>query len=204
MRNITGDIRNWGLKRVKGKMYYFDSNGICKSVPVKEATFLKYDNEFSLTYPYYFPIQNGIYFNVTLDNRQLIQMAISRLKDGDTLEDFDNFLSEAHFTKHEKPTELDRFITKIETPTFLRYPENLNKNTFDLIYVDVNVLSNWDEDRLTYIQKNIKKITSRVLTVIDDSKTFQKYGIPINFLKVSRLTLRRNNILEFVFELKLT
>ena len=41
-----------------------------------------------------------------------------------------------------------------------------------------------------------------VLKKVQESRRFRKYGIPINFLKFSRVTLKRNSVLEFVLELR--
>lgn len=87
---------------------------------------------------------------------------------------------------------LDRFITKIEKPAFIREPENDNKNTFDMIKMYVNICNDWPE-RKNYIKHNIKEIMRIVTGNLSENKTFQKYNVPIFsfeiFLGFKRVTL---------------
>ena len=51
---------------------------------------------------------------------------------------------------------------------------------------------------------NIKEINKIVLDKIEKSKSFKKYGVPVNYLKISKVTLRNDlNSLHYVIELKI-
>lgn len=101
-----------------------------------------------------------------------------------------------------KPEGVERFITKIGRPRFVRIPENYNQNTFDYIYVDVCIIHEWNKDKMEYIQKNVDEIKQKVCNKLDKNKQFKNFGVPLNFLKLSRLTVKNNDIIEFVFEFK--
>lgn len=205
MRFIVGDITNKVIRAKRKKVYYFDSQGVYRSVTFQEAKKMGLQNVDRLW-------NDGSYNanairmlqdqNLKICNINLLLKVIAMLKEGDTIETFDEYLAGTYIEKHEKPSGLDRFITKIENLKFVREPSNQSPNTFDFIYIDVNIVKEWSEDRLTYIQKHKKKILEKVLEEVEKSKSFQKFGVPINFLKVGRITLRRDSVLEFVLELK--
>ena len=60
------------------------------------------------------------------------------------------------------------------------------------------------KDRDEYLKEHINEIRQKVVEKLKNSGKFKKYGIPINFLRVCRTTLKKkSNVLQFVFELKL-
>lgn len=211
--HIKGDLTNKVLRIRKQnghyKLYYFDEKGIYRCVSLEEAIrrnliINSYWNlaEFVSEFPC------GIWYrsyilDCEIDNERIIAKAICRLEEGDTIKDLEYYLSITKIEKYPKPEGIERFITKIEKPQFVRSPGNNKKETFDYIYIDVNIISHWEEDRLKYIQKHRKEIDEMVIDSLERSKEFQKFGIPVNFLKVSRITLRRDSVLEFVLELKI-
>ena len=205
MRFIIGDITNKVIRMRDKSIYYFDNQGVYRSVPLAKARSMQLQNIDKLWYDGSYNV-NVIRElqdkNLKINNVTLLLKVIAMLKEGDTIETFDEYLATTNIEKHEKPSELDRFITKIEKPKFVREPSNQNPNTFDFIYTDVNIIQEWSEDRLTYIQKHKKQIFKMLLEQLEKNKSFQKFGVPINFLKVSRITLRRDSVLEFVLELK--
>lgn len=53
-----------------------------------------------------------------------------------------------------------------------------------------------------YIRDHIREINEMVLEKIENDKTFLKYGIPINFLRFSKVTLiKRTSEIQFILEL---
>lgn len=48
----------------------------------------------------------------------------------------------------------------------------------------------------------MKEINRRVIEKIKSDKKFKKYGLPISFLKIGRITLENARTLEYVFEIK--
>ena len=130
-------------------------------------------------------------------------MAYCKLKNGDTIEDLKQYYHNSSFQKREPLTELDYFVTKIGQPQYIRVPENTNTNTFDYIYVEVNLAITWKYDKKEYYIKNKKAIDKMVTDKIEKSKKFQNYNIPINFLNLTRVSLKnQRRILEYVFDLK--
>lgn len=100
---------------------------------------------------------------------------------------------------------IDRLIQHIHPPEYERVPENMNEATFDRIRVSVGLprfmFQTWAELRAA-VRENRKEIDQRVIRRIEDDRQFQKYKIPINFIELSEVLLRKNYSLEYIFELK--
>lgn len=199
---ILKDLTDVILRVKKGKAYYFDKEGIYRSTSAQSVESLK--NSWVID-------KNGkrrldaiviVMENFDYENGSLLIKAICSLKEGDTIEKFKQILETVEYEERPKPTGIDRFVTKIEKPVFERLPENPKTNTFDYIVVDVNIVTDWEEDRRTYIQKHKKQICEMVLRKVQEDRTFKKFGVPVNFLKITSITLRKNSVLEFVLELK--
>lgn len=93
-----------------------------------------------------------------------LRKAMARLKEGDSYEALQRYLDESvkYYEElyrtmvkkrgvfHDKPKGLDRFIIKIVKPIILRIPENDNPNTFDIIKVQMDIISQWETDRIEY------------------------------------------------------
>lgn len=201
MRSLLEDV-SYAAARVKnGIVYFFDKEGIYRKVSIDEAkemdiegvcVFGAYSLERFAMY-----IKKHSYFN----DGNLIKKAICKLNPGDNFEKFEQYLQTVKLEHKDKPKGLDRFITKIEKPYFIREPENTKTNTFDYINIDVNIVSEWEEERKAYIEKHREEIWQRVITKLKESKKFQNYGIPVSFLK-ARVTLTKSSVLRFTFELK--
>ena len=199
---ILKDLTDVILRVKKGKVYYFDSKGIYRSTSVQRAWSLKNSSVIGkngkrrldaiVIVMEYFDYENG----------SLLIKAICSLKEGDTIEKFKQILETVEYEERPKPSGIERFVTKIEKPVFERVPENPKTNTFDYIIVDVNIVTDWDEDRREYIQKHRKDIFEKALQKVEGDRTLQRFGIPINFLRISTVTLKRDSVLEFILELK--
>lgn len=202
MRKNFEKIKNNVLRKAGGYAYYFDEEGVYRKVPVVEVAKLNLLNVHMLGkgdfwYEEYF-IRSLI-----CQNANLAIKIVCKLEEGDTFDDLVFYIQNTKLRSHEKLGGLDRFITKIEIPRFERVPENSNKNTFDFIYIDINIVTTWEEDRIQYIKNNMKKIYKKVIEKLENCKAFNKYGVPTNFLKISRITLKSNSVLQFVLELKI-
>ncbi len=138
-------------------------------------------------------------------NLPFLRMAYCKLKDGDTIEDLKRYYANAGFSSKEPLREIDYFVTKVNKPIFIRKPENIDKNSFDYIYIDLNLAIDWKCDKLEYYKENRKDIDEMAVKKIENSQSFKKYGIPINFLKISRKTFKnQRRVLQYVFELKIS
>lgn len=194
------ELINKAVRSYQGEYYYFDEKGIYQKVEDKEAlkilknVFLREDGST------YYLIYNAIY---KVENANIFRSAISKLQVGQTFEDFKVIYGKTEIRRKEKPKGLDRFILKIDSPVFVRLPENSKSNVFDYIHVDVFVVSEWRSDIYEYIKKNQKDIKERVLKSLEKNKKFKKYAVPMNFLRLANATYsRRRNLIRFVFELK--
>ena len=52
------------------------------------------------------------------------------------------------------------------------------------------------------LKKYQREIYQQVIQRLEKDRQFKKYGVPVNFLKISNVTLLRDFSLEFIFELK--
>ena len=96
-------------------------------------------------------------------------------------------------------------MQEIYPPVFEREPENENTATFDRIRVSVGLpryhFPSWEVLR-SEVKIHRHEIYRLVLDQLENDRRFKRYGVPINFLKLSDVTLLRNYSLEFIFELK--
>jgi len=191
-------------RQKQGKVYYFDQDGIYRCVSIEEAKQHKelcpvIRNDESV----FFVRELSSFLAVENINLFLLRKCIcQQLKIGDSIADLDDYLSREEFESKSKPEEIERFVTNIGTPIFTRVPENPNKGTFDFIFIQVNIISKWKEDRNKYIHGHLKEIKDMVIGKLKSSRSFKKYGVPVNFLRITRVTLKKDSTLEFVMELK--
>ena len=84
-----------------------------------------------------------------------------------------------------------------------RDPENTNQNTFDFIYVPINVCyCNFDiEKRNKWIKENSRRLFEIALIRLKNDRSFKKFDIPTNFLKAT-MRIDRDGTALFIFELK--
>lgn len=202
MRKSLEKIAYIAIRIAKGNVYFFDKEGIYRRVSVSEA------KEMNLRYLYvleddsiYIDLVKFIDYIPNETNQILIRKIICKLIPGDEIEKFEEYLQTVKIEVRNKPKGLDRFITKIQKPYFIRSTQNTNTNTFDYINIDVNIVSEWEEDRKEYIIRHREEIWQRVISKLRESREFKKYGVPVNFLKAN-MTITKSSILKFTFELK--
>lgn len=205
----------------RGKIFFFDENGIYQSIDENDYGYVDLCGAFHVNKNAKNRKIKGIL--MSRDDRifvippswhdvdcprddRIVKMALSRMKEGDSIEQFEEYLKSCRPAPAYTYTinGIDRFICRIDRPIFYRSHDNLSPNTFDYIYVDVSILSeNAMKERDKYLKDNISEIRKRVAEKLANSREFKKYGVPINFLRVCRTTLKRkSNVLQFVFELK--
>ncbi len=193
-------LLNKAVRSLKGEYYYFDKNGIYQKVNEKEALKILKNVFQRIDGSTYYELYPEIY---RLENANIFRVAISKMKVGQTFEEFEVIYANTEIVKHEKPKGLDRFILTIDSPVFIRLPENLKRSTFDYIHIDVFVVSEWQSDIYEYIKENQKSIKERVLKALEQDRKFKKYDVPVSFLRLSNATYsKRRNLIRFVFELK--
>lgn len=101
------------------------------------------------------------------------------------------------------PFEVSQFVQKINRPTIERSIENKNKKTFDFVRIFIGIPHTWYMDKREFLKQNKRPIFRMVLDTIKNDKKYQKYNIPINFLKLTSCTITCQDEIEMVFELKL-
>lgn len=145
----------------------------------------------------------------------ILKMAAAKLEEGDRYEDLIRYVEESkeHYDRlysekrgneaiHARTEGLDRFLARICKPIILRVPENPNPDTFDIIKVDIELLTEWGEDRKAYIEENKKGIIKRAVAKIEKDRGFKRYGVGVNCLAVTEMIMLDRNTLELIFELK--
>lgn len=195
---IENGILDQPIQRRKGNTYYFDKNEI-----------YSLDNESKL-FPYEGRIRH--IFTVTgpdtaFFNSGVWIKATSRFEVGMSLKECIGIFVEtklAHRTPQEL-TPLDQLIQYIARPVYERVPGNDNVKTFDRIRITVG-LPRYQFNSWEALQSEVKKyqheIYQRVIQRMETDRSFKRYGVPINFLEISDVTLLRDFSLEFIFELK--
>ena len=91
-------------------------------------------------------------------------------------------------------------LTKPLTPVFGRYPENNNKKTFDYIHTAVPICA--VEDKMAFVRERYMDIARYVAADLSNRRSFKRYGVPLNCLRVTDCTLTGDGCLALVFELK--
>ncbi len=159
-----------------------------------------------------FPYEKRIKYSLfkveyeTCFNMRVWRKAVSKFQIGMTLNECINIFLKTELEQG-APQELspvDRLVQYIAPPIFERVPENGNEATFDHIRMNVGLPSyqfSWKalQDE---VKKYQREICQRVLQRLECDRHFKRYGVPINFLKVSDIILRRDFSIEFIFELK--
>ncbi len=205
MRELLEKIAYTAIRLKKGMVYFFDNDGIYNRVSVEQGKKiilkgLLFRNDGS-AYLY-----NDLGNITGTNNKVLSKKAICQLKIGDNIERLEYYLKNVQFEHHEKPQGLDRFITKIKKPEYIKSPENERIerliNVFDYIHIDINIVSEWEEDRRKYIEKHENDILQRAIEMVENDENFKRYGVTVNILKVGIVTLTRRNTLDVVIEVK--
>ena len=206
-RSAPPDAAYTILRKNRDKVYFFDENGIYCSKNIKEIKTI--DSDMRAEYYVGRSAIDGMYImeehypEPKVDQVEK-KMALRKMKLGETREHFQQLLLTTKKQRREKPTGLDRFITSMARPIIERETDNENKNTFDFIRMYIGILSEeaCEENRIEYIKQNQPVIVAKAISAIKDSKQFIKYNIPIDYLKLSQMTITKDDQLLFLFELK--
>lgn len=102
-------------------------------------------------------------------------------------------------------TSLERLVQSVSRPSFERIPENRDLHTFDRIRLEANLATYLypSFSELSAVVRRMKPaIDQIVFHRLEQNSSFRKFGVPTNFLRVSDCFLRRDRVLEYIFELK--
>lgn len=92
------------------------------------------------------------------------------------------------------------FVLSVDRPRFRRDVDNKNRNTFDFIDIDMVIRSS--DASKEKVKANKEEIFKKALSKLESSKSFQKYGVPINFLKMYQFVVHRDGSLTISFCIK--
>jgi hypothetical protein len=100
-------------------------------------------------------------------------------------------------------TDVFQFLISFDTLSIERVPTNYDENTFDFVRVRCSLPHFIDKNkRKDYVQKNLKDIVQVYLAYLSTQKSFTKYEIGTEWLKVGYITITQYADLEILFELK--
>lgn len=194
---IAQGVINMPISRHNGKTYYFNENK-CYSLDA-EAKLFPYTKRLHADM---FAVRGETCFNMRVWNK-----AVSQFKVGATLEEcIEIFLkTELACAVPQELTPIDQLMQYIASPVYERDSENTDEATFDYIRITVGLpryrFNSW-ETLQNEVKNHQKEIYQRVIQKLEKDRQFKKYGIPVDFLKMSNATLLRNFSIEFIFELK--
>lgn len=189
-------VLNCPIRQTHGSTYYFNNDEIY--MIDRDSVLFPYEGRIKF---HLFQIRDAAF------NMNVWIKATTQFKPGMALVDCIQIFLDTDL----KPTSattlpfIDRLIQRIYPPEYERIPENTNAATFDRIRVLVGLPSTmfrtWDELQIA-VKENRREIDRRVIKKIENDKQFQKFHIPLNFLKLSTVLLRKDYSLEYIFELK--
>lgn len=185
------------IRQISGDTYYFNEKEIYSLD--KGSQLFPYDTRLDF---YLFKVR----YETCFDMRVWFKAA-SQFKVGMTLEECVYIFLETKIVRHapQEQSPFDRLVQIIGRPEYERVPENQDDSTFDRIRVTVGLsrylYPSW-EDLRSEVKKYLHEIYQRSLQRIAADRRFKRYGVPINFIKLSNATLLRNFSIELIFELK--
>lgn len=141
-------------------------------------------------------------------NGNHLSATISRIHEGIDMDEILKLYGEIRdILKKEKKNAETKYpsdiVCKIQPIQIEREVGNTNMNTFDFIRVQYSVLSGIKkEDIIEDVRKNKKAYVKKACEYISSQKQFQHFGVPVNILMVSKITLTHDRLLEFLFEVK--
>lgn len=194
---IEHGILNTPVCQHNGKTYYFSEDEVYTLD--KNAERFPYEGRLKFSI---FKISGETCFNITVWRK-----AVSRFEVGATLKEcIELFLNTGLVQKGpQESSPIDSLVQRIYPPIYERVPENRDKTTFDYIRMTVG-LPRYQFHSWKALQDEVKKyrreIYQQVLQRLESDRQFKNYGVPINFLKVSDVILRRDFAMEIIFELK--
>lgn len=97
--------------------------------------------------------------------------------------------------------EFERLFT-IKQPSIERYVVNTNKKTFDIVRVNISLTDYNRANQREQIKKFRSRLFKEVIAKISNSKRFQSYNLPVNFLKLDKVTLTCDSQLNMLFVLR--
>lgn len=147
---------------------------------------------------------DGLFYELFHGYRPVVRVATDRVirnqKDGISLKELQNKFN-VFLNRYD---EVMRFIGNVIDIDIFNYSDNKKDNTFDLIEVRLNIVEGGRNRKqvIEWLNKYKSFIDTIAISTIEDDKRFKKFGISTNFLKNTKLTLTKDYVLVYTFELK--
>lgn len=193
---VEHGVINRPISQRAEKTYFFNENEVY-SLDRESKVFDKDQIKFIM-----FDVRDESCFNMNVWRKAVSQFAV-----GMTLNECIKIFLKTEIARHvpQKVTPVDRLVQYIAPARYERVPGNNNELTFDRIRITVGLpryqFRLWETLR-DEVQKYRHEIYQRVVQKLETERQFKKYGVPINFLKLSEVILLRDYSMEFIFELK--
>lgn len=145
------------------------------------------------------------------NNREALRKSLQTLKVGDTIDDLKvkyDALKDNTYKKQLKSIydenmgmNMYRFIQRIDVKD-CKYPETPKEmKTFDFLEIWVITPMYFDHTN-EFLIKFKKEFLNEISKHVSKSRSFTKYGIPINFLKITQFVITKDHSIRIVMELK--
>lgn len=92
------------------------------------------------------------------------------------------------------------FVLTVNRPKFRREVGNKDTKTFD--FIDVEMVVRSTDATKEKVKANKDEIFKKAVEKLENNKSFQKYGVPINFLKMYQFVVRKDGTLIISFCMK--
>ena len=216
-------FRHESISRVKFKLFYFDDDYIVRSFIIDKNNYEQifdynvfhttayiilraYDlksyewtvNHHSTIFYYYKDLMTLYKDGEIYNNGTISQMLFKRLNENDNPDEvLPELVKTTKVYSHEGVVYEDLERCTVLRPTYVRS----QPNTFDYIYISISLPS--DNANIEFIKSHKKNLDKMILDKLHSTKTFMKYDIPDNFLRIERCTFTKDNRLEYVIGLKM-
>lgn len=138
-----------------------------------------------------------------LADHRIFWIRAGKYCNGKTLEEIKEYMiAHPHLALTKKPERKNNndFVISVHRPVFQRYTGNENENTFDNVRLEIILRE--QNNMMQQCIEHKKEILDAAVDKLKSSKSFRKYGVPVNFLKVYDMVLTRDNCIILSLYLK--
>ena len=129
-----------------------------------------------------------------LADHRIFWIRAGKYCNGKTLEEIKKYMiAHPHLALTKKPERKNNndFVISVHRPVFQRYTGNENENTFDNVRLEIILRE--QNNMMQQCIEHKKEILDAAVYKLKSSKSFRKYGVPVNFLKVYDMVLTKDN-----------
>lgn len=129
-----------------------------------------------------------------LADHRIFWIRVGKYCNGKTLDEIREYLiAHPQLLLTKKPCRKNdtNLVISVHKPIIQRYTGNDNENTFDIVRLEI-ILREQDNMMKQCIEHK-KEILDAAVNKLKSSKSFRKYGVPVNFLKVYDMVLTKDH-----------